>query len=82
MSRWTTRRRLAAMRAAGIASILGWVLMLGAAPALAEPDPGGPGAPGQDPTPFTGEAPFGPPRFVPANGSTVGVGQPIIINFP
>jgi lipoprotein-anchoring transpeptidase ErfK/SrfK len=37
---------------------------------------------GQDPTPFTGTAPFGPPRFVPANGATVGVAQPIIINFP
>jgi lipoprotein-anchoring transpeptidase ErfK/SrfK len=39
-------------------------------------------ADGQNPTPFTGVAPFGPPRFNPANGSTVGVGQPIIINFP
>jgi lipoprotein-anchoring transpeptidase ErfK/SrfK len=37
---------------------------------------------GQDPTPFMGQAPFGPPKFVPATGSTVGVGQPIIINFP
>ena len=27
-------------------------------------------------------APFGPPRFAPANGATVGVAQPIIINFP
>ncbi|MGA3253797.1 MAG: L,D-transpeptidase [Mycobacterium sp.] len=39
-------------------------------------------ADGQNPTPFTGVAPFGPPKFNPANGSTVGVGQPIIINFP
>jgi lipoprotein-anchoring transpeptidase ErfK/SrfK len=39
-------------------------------------------ADGQNPTPFTGTAPFGPPSFVPKNGSTVGVGQPIIINFP
>ncbi|MGZ4525756.1 MAG: L,D-transpeptidase [Mycobacterium sp.] len=39
-------------------------------------------AAGQDPTPFTGTPPFGPPRFVPATGSTVGVAQPIIINFP
>jgi lipoprotein-anchoring transpeptidase ErfK/SrfK len=39
-------------------------------------------AAGQNPTPFTGTAPFGPPTFVPKNGSTVGVGQPIIINFP
>ncbi len=37
---------------------------------------------GQDPTPFTGTAPFGPPNFVPKGGATVGVGQPIIINFP
>jgi len=37
---------------------------------------------GQDPTPFTGAAPFGTPRFTPVGGSTVGVGQPIIINFP
>lgn len=120
---WTGRGPSAALKAAGLASILGamgWTLVLGAAPALADPDPGDPGvvaapadppappapppfamppAPpplpnplaqpvfagpvaGQDPTPFTGVAPFGPPRFVPANGSTVGVGQPIIINFP
>jgi len=39
-------------------------------------------AAGQNPTPFTGTAPFGPPSFVPKGGSTVGVGQPIIINFP
>jgi lipoprotein-anchoring transpeptidase ErfK/SrfK len=37
---------------------------------------------GQNPTPFTGQAPFGPPSFVPKPGSTVGVAQPIIINFP
>jgi lipoprotein-anchoring transpeptidase ErfK/SrfK len=48
---------------------------------LAQPALSGPAA-GQDPTPFTGTAPFGPPRILPANGSTVGVGQPIIINFP
>lgn len=39
-------------------------------------------ADGQDPTPFTGTAPFGPPSFVPKTGSMVGVAQPIIINFP
>lgn len=39
-------------------------------------------AEGQNSTPFTGTAPFGPPSFVPKGGSTVGVGQPIIINFP
>src|SRR5690242_1851467 len=31
-------------------------------------------AAGQDPTPFTGTAPFGPPKILPAGGSTVGVG--------
>jgi len=39
-------------------------------------------ADGQNATPFTGTAPFGPPSFVPKGGSTVGVAQPIIINFP
>ncbi len=48
---------------------------------LAIPTFAGP-ADGQNPTPFTGVAPFGPPTFVPANGATVGVAQPIIINFP
>jgi lipoprotein-anchoring transpeptidase ErfK/SrfK len=65
----------AALKAAGSASIVCLALVLGASPALADP-------PGQDPTPFTGAAPFGPPKLVPANGATVGVGQPIIINFP
>jgi lipoprotein-anchoring transpeptidase ErfK/SrfK len=41
-----------------------------------------PAADGQDPTPFTGTAPFGTPSFVPKTGSMVGVAQPIIINFP
>src|SRR6202453_4391101 len=60
-----------------------------AAPPAPPPLPGFPAIPaaagtadGQNPTPFTGVAPFGPPKFNPANGSTVGVGQPIIINFP
>src|ERR1700757_4729195 len=48
---------------------------------FAQPAAAGPAA-GQNPTPFTGTPPFGPPSFVPAGGSTVGVGQPIIINFP
>ena len=71
MSGWTRGSLFAALRAAGVASILGWVLVLGTGPALADPPPGdpgvvaGPGA-GQDPTPFTGAAPFGPPRLVPA----------------
>ena len=89
MSCWTRGNRFAALKAAGVASMLSWVLMLSAGTALAEPDPApsdpgmvaGPAA-GQDPTPFTGTAPFGPPSFVPVNGSTVGVAQPIIINFP
>src|SRR5580693_6638473 len=89
MSGWTRGSLSTALKAAGVASILGWVLVLSAGPALADPDPapGDPGvvagpAPAQDPTPFTGAAPFGPPRIVPGNGSTVGVAQPIIINFP
>ncbi len=48
---------------------------------LAIPTFSGP-ADGQNPTAFTGVAPFGPPKIVPANGATVGVAQPIIINFP
>src|ERR1700720_3560551 len=89
MSGWTRGSLSTALKAAGVASILGWVVVLSAGPALADPDPapGDPGvvagpAVGQDPTPFTGTVPFGPPRFVPANGSTGGVAQPIIINFP
>ena len=38
-------------------------------------------AAGQNPTPFTGTPPFRPPTFNPLNGSMVGVGKPIIINF-
>jgi lipoprotein-anchoring transpeptidase ErfK/SrfK len=89
MSGWTGGRRFAALKAAGVASIFGWVLVLGAGTALADPDPGDPGvaggpAAGQDPPPvgIAPFAPFAPPRVVPANGSTVGVAQPIIINFP
>ncbi|MGB8794999.1 MAG: hypothetical protein WCD33_26400, partial [Mycobacterium sp.] len=91
MSGWTRGSLFAALKATGVASILGWVLVLSAGPALADPDPapGDPGvvappadppappplappplpvpvvagpAGGQDPTPFTGTAPFGPPR--------------------
>ncbi len=36
---------------------------------------------GQNPTPYTGEPVFLPPSFNPINGSMVGVGKPIIINF-
>jgi lipoprotein-anchoring transpeptidase ErfK/SrfK len=132
MSGWTRASLLAALKAAGMASLLGALgsaLVLSASPALADPDPapGDPGvvappadplapappplaappppadplappplplpfpgaqpvvagpAAGQNPTPFIGTAPFGTPSFVPKSGSTVGVGQPIIINFP
>lgn len=51
-----------------------------AAPLGMFPLPGGLAA-GQDPTPFIGEPPFRPPTFNPINGATVGVAQPIIINF-
>jgi lipoprotein-anchoring transpeptidase ErfK/SrfK len=57
---------------------------------LATP-PGGPAATpatapsgpvvGQNPEPFTGSPPFVPPTFNPVNGATVGVAEPIIINF-
>lgn len=135
MSGWmragTAKGLFAALYATGTAAVLGSALVLGAAPAVADPDPapGDPGAvvappgpppppnpfappppfaappppdplappafppplavpaaagpaAGQDPTPFVGTPPFGPPSFVPKTGSTVGVGQPIIINFP
>ena len=87
MSGWTKQSLSTALKAAGVASMAGLVLVLGAGSALADPDPGDPGlvagpAAAQDPTPFTGMAPFAPPRVVPLNGSTVGVAQPIIINFP
>jgi lipoprotein-anchoring transpeptidase ErfK/SrfK len=36
---------------------------------------------GQNPTPFMGDPMFAPPTFNPINGSMVGVGKPIIINF-
>ena len=49
----------------------------GAAPAAV---PAGPVV-GQNPEPFVGQPPFVPPTFNPVNGSTVGVGEPIIINF-
>jgi lipoprotein-anchoring transpeptidase ErfK/SrfK len=48
----------------------------GAQPAATEGVPAG-----QNPNPFVGEPPFVPPSFNPVNGSTVGVGQPILINF-
>lgn len=36
---------------------------------------------GQDPAPFTGEAPFESPSIHPSDGSTVGVAMPIIVKF-
>ena len=36
---------------------------------------------GQNPTPYVGDPVFLPPSFNPVNGSMVGVGKPIIINF-
>jgi lipoprotein-anchoring transpeptidase ErfK/SrfK len=62
----------------------------GASPVPADPlaapgvTPGGvaPGpVVGQNPAPFTGSPPFVPPTFNPVSGATVGVGEPIIINF-
>jgi lipoprotein-anchoring transpeptidase ErfK/SrfK len=84
---WMRGSLSAALKLAGMASISGCALVIGPGLALAAPAPGDTGvvagtAVGQDPTPFTGTAPFGPPKIFPANGSTVGVGQPIIINFP
>jgi len=49
-------------------------------PAAPAAVPSGPVA-GQNPAPFAGEPPFVPPTFNPVSGSTVGVGEPIIINF-
>jgi lipoprotein-anchoring transpeptidase ErfK/SrfK len=36
---------------------------------------------GQNPTPYVGQPVFAPPSFNPLNGSMVGVGKPIYINF-
>jgi lipoprotein-anchoring transpeptidase ErfK/SrfK len=54
------------------------------APAAVNSLPGATPGPvaGQDPTPLTGEAPFGAPSFDPPGGATVGVAKPIVINFP
>jgi lipoprotein-anchoring transpeptidase ErfK/SrfK len=71
----------AALKATGLASILGLSLVLGAAPALADPPPDDPGA-GQNPGPPPPPPGPPPPGIFPANGATVGVAQPIIINFP
>ena len=89
MSGWTWQSVIGALKAAGIASVCGWVLVLSPGPALADPDPA-PNDPGvvappvdaPPPVPFSGTAPFGPPKINPANGATVGVAQPIIIDLP
>ncbi|OBF91170.1 hypothetical protein A5791_15540 [Mycobacterium sp. 852002-51163_SCH5372311] len=89
MSGWTRGSISGALKAVGTASVLGWVLVLGAGSALADPDPT-PDDPGvapppvvaAPPAPSTGTAPFGPPKISPSNGSTVGVAQPIIIDLP
>ena len=46
MSGWTRGSLWAALKAAGVASVLGMALALSAVPALADPDPGAPGDPG------------------------------------
>ncbi|KGI70980.1 lipoprotein [Mycolicibacterium rufum] len=74
------RRAVRTVTAVGVACVMGLVLVTGAENAVAQPAPGP--AAGQDPTPFVGAAPFGPPKVSPVDGSTVGVGQPIIIDFP
>lgn len=49
-------------------------------PAVPASAPTGPVV-GQNPSPFTGPPPFVPPTFNPVSGATVGVAEPIIINF-
>jgi len=49
-------------------------------PAVPVAAPAGPVV-GQNPEPFIGPPPFVPPTFNPVNGSTVGIAEPIIINF-
>jgi len=71
----------AALKATGLASTVALALVLGAVPALADPPPDDPGA-GQNPGPPPPPQGPPPPRIFPANGATVGVAQPIIINFP
>ena len=51
-----------------------------AVPAGVAPMPLGPVV-GQNPAPFFGPPPFVPPTFNPVSGATVGVGEPIIVNF-
>jgi lipoprotein-anchoring transpeptidase ErfK/SrfK len=81
MSGWTRGSLLTAVKTAALASILAsaLVLMPGTV-ARADPPPPDPGAPA-NPAPPPNAAPPGPKLF-PVNGSTVGVAQPIIINFP
>ena len=57
-----------------LAPQLPWPVPFGEAAAVGTPA-------GQNPLPFTGEPPFLPPAFNPANGATVGVAKPIYITF-
>src|SRR4051794_37662487 len=87
MSGWTRGSLFAALKAAGVASIVCWVLCWVPGPRWRGRDPavrgvGGAPAGGRAPPPFPGPAPSGPRRFSPPNGATAGVAQPIIINFP
>ena len=59
---WTGRGFFAALKAAGVASVFGWVLVLGASPALADPDPG-PGDPGVVAPPADPAAPLPNPAL-------------------
>src|SRR5271165_4572134 len=65
MSGSTRGSLFAALKAAGVASILGWVLVLSAGPALADPDPA-PGDPGVVAPPADAQA--GPVPAPPAPG--------------
>lgn len=51
-----------------------------AAPLISLPIPFGTPA-GEDPTPFTGIAPFSSPAIEPGDGAVVGVAEPIVIDF-
>src|ERR1700758_1540951 len=50
-------------------------------PAASQSTPAAATVAGQNPEPVPGEPPFRAPTFNPVNGSMVGVGKPIIINF-
>src|SRR6185437_6129795 len=77
MSTRTRGRMFGALKVAGIATVFGWALVLTAGPALADPEP-----PPGDPGVVVPPAGPPPPKINPANGATVGVAQPIIIDLP